>query len=82
MHAYILFNILFHYGLSQNIEFRYLSYSVGPCLSSLYTIACCCLVTKSCLTRLWPKDCSLPHSSVHGISQARIPDWVAISFPK
>ncbi|KAM9711732.1 interferon alpha-inducible protein 27-like protein 1 isoform 2-T2 [Dama dama] len=25
-------------------------------------------------------DCSPPGSSVHGISQARIPEWVAISF--
>ena len=27
-------------------------------------------------------DCSLPGSSVHGISLARIPDWVAISFSR
>ena len=27
-----------------------------------------------------PTDCSLPVSSVHGISQARILEWVAISF--
>ena len=27
-----------------------------------------------------PTDCSLPGSSVHGISQARILEWVAISF--
>ena len=27
-----------------------------------------------------PMDCSLPDSSVHGISQARILEWVAISF--
>ena len=27
-----------------------------------------------------PMDCSLPGSSVHGISQARIPEWVATSF--
>jgi len=26
-------------------------------------------------------DCSLPGSSVHGISQARILDWVAVSSP-
>ena len=29
-----------------------------------------------------PMNCSLPGSSVHGISQARIPEWVAISFFK
>ena len=27
-----------------------------------------------------PMDCSPPGPSVHGISQARIPEWVAISF--
>ena len=27
-------------------------------------------------------DCSLPVSSVHGISQARILEWVAISFTR
>ena len=27
-----------------------------------------------------PMDCSLPRSSVHGIRQARILEWVAISF--
>ena len=29
-----------------------------------------------------PMDCSLPGSSVHGIPQARILEWVAISFSK
>ena len=29
-----------------------------------------------------PMDYSLPGSSVHGILQARILEWVAISFPK
>ena len=29
-----------------------------------------------------PMDCSLPGSTVHGISQARILDWVAISFSR
>ena len=28
---------------------------------------------------LWPRDCSLPGSSVYGILQARILEWVAIS---
>ena len=29
-----------------------------------------------------PIDCSLPGSSVHGIFQARILEWVAISFSR
>ena len=41
---------------------------------------CCCSVAQSCLP-LWDTvDCSEPDSSVHGISQARIVEWVAISF--
>ena len=41
---------------------------------------CLCLVTKSCPTLLWPHECSPPGSCVHGISQAGILEWVAISF--
>ena len=40
------------------------------------------LVTQSCLTLYDPVDCSPPGSSVHGIIQARILEWVAISFSK
>ena len=39
-------------------------------------------VTRSCLTLCDPMDCSLPGSSVHGISQARILEWTAISFSR
>ena len=35
---------------------------------------------QSCPTLCNPMDCSLPGSSVHGILQARIPEWVAVSF--
>ena len=37
-------------------------------------------VTQSCPTLHDPMDCSLPGSSVHGISQARVLEWVAITF--
>ena len=37
-------------------------------------------VTQSCLTLCDPVDCSPPGSSVHRILQARILEWVAISF--
>ena len=37
-------------------------------------------VTHSCLTLSDPMDCSLPGSSVHGIFQARVLEWVAIAF--
>ena len=38
------------------------------------------LVTQSCLTLCSPMDCSPPGFSVHGILQARILEWVAISY--
>ena len=40
------------------------------------------LVTGSYLTLCYPMDCSLPGFSVYGISQARILEWVAISFSR
>ena len=39
-------------------------------------------VTQLCLTLCDPMDCSLPSSSVHGILQARVLEWVAISFSR
>ena len=38
------------------------------------------IITQSCLTVCNPMDYSLPGSSVHGILQARILEWAAISF--
>ena len=39
-------------------------------------------VTQSCLTLCDPVDCSLSGSSVHGIFQARVLEWGAISFSR
>ena len=39
-------------------------------------------VAQSCLTLCDPVDCSPPGSSVHRILQARILEWVAISFSR
>ena len=38
-----------------------------------------CSITQSCPTLCDPMDCSPPGSSVHGILQARILEWIAIS---
>ena len=40
------------------------------------------LVAQSCLTLRDPMDWSPPGSSVHGIPQARIPEWVAVPFSR
>ena len=39
-------------------------------------------VAQSCPTLCNPVDCSLPGFSVHGIFQARILEWVTISFSR
>ena len=46
--------------------------------SNLYL--CCCSVTQLYFTLCDPVDCSPLDSSAHAISQARIMEWVAISF--
>ena len=40
------------------------------------------VVAQSCLTLCDPVDCSLQGSPVHGIFQARVLEWVAISFSR
>ena len=41
-----------------------------------------CLVAQSCPSLCNPMDCSLPGSAIHRISQARIMEWIAISFSR
>ena len=43
---------------------------------------CYCLVAQSCPVLSNPMGCSLPGSSVLGISQTKILEWVAISFSR
>ena len=40
------------------------------------------LITQLCLIFCDPMDCSLPGFSVYGILQARVREWVAISFSR
>ena len=49
----------------------------------VYVRVCVCVCAKSlqwCLTPCNTMDHSPPGSSVHGIFQARIPKWVAMSY--
>ena len=62
-------------------KISYLFFCGGTC----FTFTCFTfffLITQSCLTLCNSMDCSLPGSSVHGIFQARILEWVAISFSR
>ena len=50
------------------------------CVASGYQAGISAELLQSCPTLCNPMNCSLPGSSVHGISQAKILEWVAISF--
>ena len=53
-------------------------FGILPSNNSLCVIMCACLV--SCVRLCDPMDYSPPGSSIHRIFQARILEWVAISF--
>ena len=53
---------------------------ITPCVC--VCVCVCVLVDQSCLILCDPMDCSPPGSSVHGILQARILEWVAIPFSR
>ena len=52
-------------------------------ISLLVGVVCMCVKSPQfCLTLCGPMDCSPSRSSVHGIFQARVLEWVAISFSR
>ena len=51
-------------------------------VSSIYVFVCYTKSLQSGPTLCDPMDCSLPGSSVHGILQARILEWVVIPFSR
>ena len=60
-----------------------ISLIIRKCKSkSPYHLMHACSIAQLCPTLWDPMDCSPPGSSVHGISQARILEWVSISFPR
>ena len=76
--AQFVFEIYF-FPLQSPINIVYLYSSVF----SFYTISvpCVCVLSHSVMSDSCdPMNCSLPCSSVHGILQARILEWVPISF--
>ena len=65
----------------QSVEFCKESDTTGR-LSNKGLKNACLSSSLACPTLCNPIDCSLPGSSVHEISQARILEWVSISFWK
>ena len=54
-----------------------------PVITCNFSLVCkLVFVALSCPTLWDPMDCSLPGSSVHGILQARILQWIAIPFSR
>ena len=62
-------------GKGETTQSRYTESFGGKNLCSSIVLA-----VQSCPTLCDPMDCSPPGFSVHGILQARILEWVAISF--
>ena len=60
--------------------FLFLGDGLDPSL--LYNVMKESEVTQSCPTLCNPMDCSPPGSSVHGIVQARVLEWIASSFSR
>ena len=55
---------------------------VPPEETTAVKVGCCCLVAQSCPTLCDRMDWNPPGSFVHGISQARILEWIAIFFSR
>ena len=51
-----------------------------PQITVCLIVCCCCPAAQLCPTLCGPRDCSPPGSSVHGISQVRVLEWVSIPF--
>jgi len=61
---------------------RFLGLPVAVLSGFFLAMRMCVLVAQSCRTVCGPMNCSPPGSSVHGILQARILEWVAVSFSR
>ena len=76
MRVSVLFQVLFLLKLLQNMELSSLCYTLGPCWFLSYLFGGD-LVAESDSCDLM--DCNPLGSSVHGISQGRILEWVSFS---
>ena len=75
---YIYIYFFWTYNLNQNSgSWIFVYYSVAYITNSFHSE-----VSQLCLTLCNPMDCSLPGFSIHGIFQARVLKWVAISFSR
>ena len=78
--SFTMKNSTYHFNFKHKNHHRvpYCSYLLIRALKQKWTSE----VAQSCPTLCNPMGCSLPGSSIHGIFQARILEWVAIFFSK
>ena len=62
------------------VQFKFSTSEPDPASPPPFLVVCGCWVTQLCPAPCGPKGCSLPGSSVHGISQASVPEGAAVSF--
>ena len=67
---------------SDSVIFFFRLFSIRGYYKVLSIVPCCSSHFRPVRLFLDPMDCSPPGSSVHGISQARILEWVAVSFSR
>ena len=72
----------YHTNLNLPISFKKFIYFNWNYFTLVITLVSLSEVAQSCLTLCDPMDCSLPGSSVHGIFQAILLEWIAISFSR
>ena len=76
---YVLANL---YSLNYGGVFLVAGFYLKYLLSISKNCVCVCSVSQLCPTLCEPMGYSPPGSSVHGILQARILEWVAISYSR
>ena len=69
---------LFEFGSKQILWSKFCHVLTEICILYMYRVES----LQSCPALCGPMDCSPPGSSVHGIIQARMLEWVAIPFPR
>ena len=75
-------HIKFQKIIDEEPVWMYMKMHLTSSLVSVYSYSLCVLVTQPCLIYYDFMDCSPPGSYVYGIFQARILEWVAISFSR
>ena len=81
--CFTMYPLFGHCKFLKNFQIIKLLYTPSLCLLCFLILnALYMLVTQSCPSLCDPMNYSLPRSSVHGLLQARILEWIAIPFSR